>query len=128
MHTEHSAIIDVKWAKEFANEWVAAWNAGDLERILAHYADDFEMTSPLIVERMGVASGKLKGKDAIRPYWAKGISAQPPLNFKLLDVFVGVKSVAMHYHSISRSRFVVERVEFNAQRQAIRAEALYRSE
>lgn len=37
-------------------------------RILCHYADDFEIRSPLIVERMGIAEGLLKGKEAIRPY------------------------------------------------------------
>ena len=50
-------MIDRKWAREFAVEWIAAWNAHDLDRILSHYADDFEMRSPLIAERMGVASG-----------------------------------------------------------------------
>ena len=62
--------MQIEWAREFAREWIAAWNDGDLERILAHYADDFEITCPLIVERMGVASGMLKGKNAIRPYWS----------------------------------------------------------
>lgn len=28
---------------DFAHEWIAAWNAHDLERILAHYADDVEL-------------------------------------------------------------------------------------
>jgi hypothetical protein len=46
-----SAIIDRTFAREFAAEWIAAWNSGDLERILSHYADDFEIRSPLIAER-----------------------------------------------------------------------------
>jgi ketosteroid isomerase-like protein len=25
------------FAERFANEWVAAWNARDLERVLSHY-------------------------------------------------------------------------------------------
>ena len=29
-------------ARTFAEEWVAAWNAHDLERILAHYSDEFK--------------------------------------------------------------------------------------
>lgn len=36
-------------AQAWAQEWVDAWNARDLERVLAHYADDFEMSSPYIV-------------------------------------------------------------------------------
>jgi ABC-2 type transport system permease protein len=30
-------------AVRFAEGWAAAWNAHDLDRILAHYSDDFEM-------------------------------------------------------------------------------------
>ena len=67
-------MIDRNWAEAFAREWVDAWNAHDLERILSHYTDDFEMASPLIVERMGVASGRLKGKEAIRRYWGQGLA------------------------------------------------------
>ena len=34
-------------AKEFGREWVVAWNAHDLERIVAHYANDVVLTSPV---------------------------------------------------------------------------------
>jgi ketosteroid isomerase-like protein len=36
------------FAERFAKEWVAAWNAHDLDRVLSHYEDDFEMPSPII--------------------------------------------------------------------------------
>jgi len=52
-----SAIIDRAFAREFAAEWIAAWNRGDLERIFSHYADDFEIRSPLIAERL-LADGR----------------------------------------------------------------------
>jgi ketosteroid isomerase-like protein len=120
-------MIEIEWARKFANEWVTAWNDADLERILAHYANDFEMTSPLIVERMGVASGTLKGKDAIRPYWSQGVALRPPAHFELIDVLAGVNSVAIYYRSVTRSKLAVERFEFNSQRQVIRSEALYRT-
>ena len=41
-------LMEKSFAKRFAMEWVAAWNSHDLERILAHYEDDFEMSSPII--------------------------------------------------------------------------------
>ena len=47
-------MTDPNWARRFAEKWIAAWNANDLERILPHYRDYFEKHSPLIVERMGV--------------------------------------------------------------------------
>jgi hypothetical protein len=117
-------VIDLEWAHEFAQEWVAAWNSHDLERILAHYADDFEMSSPLIIERMQEPSGKLKGKEYIRPYWQKGLEAVPPLRFELVDVFAGVESITMYYRSVGR-KMVCEVLFFNAERQVLKGVAHY---
>ena len=118
-----SAIIDRAFAHAFAQEWVAAWNSGDLERILAHYSDDFEMRSSLIVERGFSATGVLHGKEAIRPYWGTRIAtAKPPLVFELIDAYAGVNTVAIHYRSVGR-KYVVEVIEFDARRRAIRGSA-----
>ena len=117
-------MIDTAWAHDFAREWIAAWNSHDLERILSHYTDDFEMAAPLIIERMRETSGKLKGKDRIRPYWQMGLVAVPPLRFELIAVFSGVDSIVIHYRSIGR-RMVCEVLFFNAQGLATRGIANY---
>jgi ketosteroid isomerase-like protein len=31
----------------FAEDWIAAWNAHDLDRVLSHYADDIVFLSPI---------------------------------------------------------------------------------
>ncbi|MGI0090181.1 MAG: nuclear transport factor 2 family protein [Nitrososphaerales archaeon] len=118
-------VIDRDWAEAFAREWVDAWNSHDIERIFSHYTDDFEMTSPLIVSRMGVPSGRLKGKDAIRPYWLQGLIASPPLRFELLGVTVGVNSLAIRYRSVTAKRTVIERIEFDDHQRVVRAEVLH---
>ena len=41
-------MITREQAERLASEWIAAWNDHDLERILAHYTDDFTMSSPRI--------------------------------------------------------------------------------
>jgi ketosteroid isomerase-like protein len=123
-----STIIDKAFAREFATEWVAAWNSGDLERIFSHYVDDFEMRSPLIVERGFSRTGALRGKDAIRPYWAAGIAgAKPPLKFDLIAAYAGVDTIAIHYRSVGR-KVVVEVLEFDEQRRAIRGSACHGAE
>ena len=38
--------MDASTAEAFAEEWVAAWNARDLDRILAHYAPDIVFRAP----------------------------------------------------------------------------------
>jgi ketosteroid isomerase-like protein len=99
-------MIERSWAEDFARDWIESWNAHDLDRILAHYADDFEMTSPLIFQRLGVVDGKLKGKAAVRRYWSQGLATTPELRFKLIDVIVGVNSVAIIYESHTLARTV----------------------
>jgi ketosteroid isomerase-like protein len=118
-------MIDRDWARRFAREWIEAWNAHDLERILSHYTDDFEMRSPLIVERMGIAEGVLRGKEAVRPYWQGGLDAQPPLHFELRDILVGVDTLAIYYYSTTRNRMVAEVLTVNAQGQVVSGAGLY---
>jgi len=85
------------FSEPFAREWVAAWNAHDLDRILAHYEDDFEMHSPLIRSLAGEDSGMLKGKSAVRAYWARALAAMPGLHFELLAALAGVNSMVVYY-------------------------------
>ena len=118
-------MIDAKWATEFAQEWIDAWNAHDLTRILSHYTDDFEMRSPIIVERMGIASGVLKGKKAVSPYWAPALTTSPPLKFVLHDVLVGTNAIALYYYNVTRGRMVVEVLTFNDQHQVVTGSAHY---
>jgi ketosteroid isomerase-like protein len=118
-----SVIIDTAFARRFAEEWIAGWNSGDLERVFSHYADDFEMRSPLIAERGFSPTGVLRGKAAIRPYWGGGLAAaNPPLKFELIDAYAGVNTVAIHYRSVGH-KYVVEVIEFNEHRLVIRGSA-----
>src|SRR3954465_11928038 len=84
----------------FAHDWEAAWNAHDLDRILSHYAGDFEMTTPFIVRLMDEPSGTLKGKERIGAYWRRALERFPDLHFEVLDAFVGVDSVVTNYRAI----------------------------
>jgi hypothetical protein len=86
-------------ALAFAHEWIDAWNSHDLDRILSHYTDDFEMSSPKIATIFGEPSGTLAGKERVRAYWAKGLQGRPNLRFELLDVFSGANSVVIYYRS-----------------------------
>lgn len=112
-------MIEREWARRFAEDWIESWNSHDMERILSHYSDNFEMISPLILERMGIREGKIKGKDAVREYWLPGLSFQPPLKLELIDVFVGISELTVYYRSIGR-RLVVETLFMNAENKVTR--------
>jgi ketosteroid isomerase-like protein len=117
-------MIDAKWAKEFAGDWIASWNSHDLDRILSHYTDDFEMVSPFIITRMKEPSGTLKGKEKVRPYWQIGLAAQLPLKFELIEVLIGVKSIALHYRRTS-GKPAIEILVFNDEGKVVRGIAHY---
>ena len=90
-------IMDKEFAQKFGEEWVAAWNSRDLNKILSHYTNDFEMSSPVIMQLVGKPDGILKGKKAVRDYWSKALEMHPELHFKLISVFVGMSSVLVQY-------------------------------
>jgi len=87
-------------AEQFALHWITAWNNHNLDEILSHYTDDFEMSSPAIIAIAGEPSGKLKGKHAIGAYWAKALEKYPQLHFEKLHVLSGVNSVTIVYNGV----------------------------
>ena len=117
-------MIEKTFAEHFAADWVAAWNAHDLNRILAHYADDFEMSSPVIVQIAGEPSGTLRGKVAVGAYWNKALQLIPDLRFELISVLVGVASVTLYYKG-ARGRLAAEVFHFGPDGKVVRAFAHY---
>jgi hypothetical protein len=93
-------MIDRTFAEHFAAEWIDAWNRHDIDRILAHYTDDFEMSSLVIVKIAGEPSGRLKGKEAVGSYWRKALALLPYLHFDLLATLVGVNSITLYYNGV----------------------------
>ncbi|HLH21467.1 MAG TPA: nuclear transport factor 2 family protein [Chloroflexota bacterium] len=87
-------------ALELAQAWIDAWNAHDLDAILAHYADEVEFISPFVQRLLGDPSGIVRGKAALRDYFARGLASYPDLRFDLLEVLAGVRSVTVYYRSV----------------------------
>lgn len=92
--------MTAEWAQKFAAEWIAAWNTHDLHRVLAHYAPNVEFFSPLVQRLLGDTGGKIHGKDALREYFEKALTAYPDLRFDLHTVYAGVNSVTISYRSV----------------------------
>ena len=90
-------MLEEKDARELARHWVEAWNAHDLDAIMSHYAESVVLASPVIVRLLGIQSGTLSGKDALRTYFALGLKAYSQLRFDLLDVMWGLNSVVLYY-------------------------------
>ena len=96
MQSPHHAAADIA---ALGREWIAAWNSRDLERVLALYSDDAEMTSDKIQALGFEASGTLRGKDRLRAYWGKALAMLPNLRFDLIDTYVSPDSVVVFYQN-----------------------------
>lgn len=90
--------MDPVAAQEFVDDWMAAWNAHDLERVLIHFAEDVVFTSPVAARLLG-GDGVIRGKAALRDYWREALRRVPDLHFEVIDVYVGVHTLVIDYHN-----------------------------
>ena len=86
--------------------WIEDWNSHDLTRVLSHYSDEFEMTTPFITRMMGVDRDTLVGQDLIRAYWAQALAKMPELRFEIIEVLFSVSSICIYYQSVLGLRAV----------------------
>ena len=108
--------------QSFAEEWIAAWNARDLERILSHYAPDIVFLSPVAARRLG--NGRVTGISELGAYWGSALAAIPDLRFELEAVLSGHQCITILYRNQAR-QLVAETVEFNAVGKIVRSSACY---
>ena len=118
------ALLDS--AEAFARDWIDAWNSHNLDRVLSHYTDDFEMSSPFIAQFTGEPSGVLKGKEQVSEYWRAALARIPDLRFDLTAVYTGASSIAIAYRT-NFGREAVETLFLNDAGLAVRAAANYRT-
>lgn len=99
--------------RKFAKDWVASWNAHDLEAILNHYSEEIVLYSPMIARVTGAPDPSLSGLDALRTYWRRALELTPELHFDLEAVLAGADSLTILYTN-HRGRRSAETFVFNA--------------
>jgi ketosteroid isomerase-like protein len=86
-------------AVAFAECWVKDWNDHDVDAVLTHFADDAVFTSPLAERLLPESGGVLRGKDALRRYWAEGLRQATGLRFELLGVYAGTDTIVIRFRN-----------------------------
>jgi hypothetical protein len=111
-------------AKEFARQWVAAWNSHNLDAIMSHYDVDVVLISPVAAKIFDDPSGTVQGNDALRNYFKRGLDLYPTLRFELLDVMCGLSSIVVCYKNQKDTR-TAEFMELGKNGKIIRVVANY---
>ncbi len=114
-------------AQAFARDWIDAWNAHDLDRILAHYDDAVQLTSP-VARRFLNGGTTIHGKAALREYFRQGLEAYPNLRFDFLEVLWGIETVVVRYINNVSGGPSAEVMLFNAAGKVTRVWANYDKE
>lgn len=121
MHETTTAVSE-ETLVAFAMEWLAAWNAHDLERILELYEPEFELSSPVLAKRVPQSLGHLRGKAAARSYWSAAFAPGVNLRFEHIATHVGVGSLVIHYRGL-RGNLCAEFFEFGPSGKVSRSHA-----
>ncbi|WP_259068595.1 nuclear transport factor 2 family protein [Mucilaginibacter sp. X4EP1] len=109
---------------EIVADWLDAWNCHDIERIMAHYAEDIEFIAQTVVKRWGKADGKLVGKAELRKHFEKGLELAPEIHFEVDQILWSPNGYAALYRRENNNQ-VLDAVELNAEGLAIKVTAYY---
>ncbi|MGE0740447.1 MAG: nuclear transport factor 2 family protein [Hyphomonadaceae bacterium] len=109
---------------EFARRYYAAWNARNLDAIVALYAEDIEFSSPYIAALGFSPDGVIHGKPMLRLYFEKALERAPQLTFTPDVLLVGARGHTLVYRN-NRGERVAETHEMDALGLVVRADAAY---
>ena len=115
--------LQATFAQAFAQDWINAWNSHDLERILSHYDEDVVLISPVALNLR--SDGCVRGKQALRAYFERGLKAYPDLRFDFLEVLWGMETVVLVYINNVRGGKAAEVMQFNPSGKVVHVWANY---
>lgn len=80
-----------------ARRWFDAFNAHDLDALLALYHDHAEHYSPKLKQRDPATYGRVKGKAALRAWWREAFDRLPSLRYEVRSLTANPRRVFMEY-------------------------------
>lgn len=97
MTTNPSTPPDRTDLRALAHLWIEAFNAHDLEALLAMYHESAEHFSPKLLARHPETLGLIRGKDALRRWWKDAFQRLPTLHYELWKLTADQDQVFMEY-------------------------------
>lgn len=96
--SRYIALVNLD-AVAFSKQWVQAWNAHDVEAVLAYFHDDVVFTSPVAAKVLPETAGVVRGKPALRYYWTRALQRIRNLRFVVDAVYEGIDTVVIVYRN-----------------------------
>jgi hypothetical protein len=117
-------MLDRDVARAAAKDWIAAWNAHDLDAILEHYAENVVFRADTVVSRWNRSDGSLRNKAELREHFRLGLERAPDLHFVLREVLTCPGGYAVVYER-ENGNVVIDAVELDDHGHAARVHAYY---
>jgi len=111
-------------ARKLTAHWIHAWNTHNLDEIMSHYGEDVVLISPAAARILSDPSGTVKGREALRAYFKRGLEAYPNLRFDLIDMMWGLSSIVLYYVNQKGTK-TAEFMEIDSNGMVIRVVANY---
>ena len=89
--------MSIELSKKIANDWMAAFNAHDLEKLLALYDDNAIHFSPKLLVRKPETKGLIKGKAALREWWDDAFNRLTTLSYSPTKFIAESDCIFMEY-------------------------------
>ena len=80
-----------------AGAWFNAFNEHNLEQLLSLYDEQAQHYSPKLKIRQPETTGWIKGKQALRSWWADAFGRIPGLRYDVLTLTANEKRIFMEY-------------------------------
>jgi ketosteroid isomerase-like protein len=80
-----------------AREWLRAFNARELDALLALYAEDAVHTSPKLRVKKPETLGQVRGRTDLRAWWQDSFERLPGLRYEALTITADRERVWMEY-------------------------------
>ncbi len=80
-----------------AREWLRAFNARELDALLALYAEDAVHTSPKLRDKRPETRGEIRGKANLRSWWQDSFDRLPRLRYEPVTLCGDEERVWMEY-------------------------------
>ena len=80
-----------------ALDWLAAFNARDVDALLALYSPQAVHLSPKLRDHQPESGGRIQGHAALRAWWSDAFKRLPTLHYALMRLTSGAAHVFIEY-------------------------------